>query len=51
MIGSPVAVRIVSGSANPLAKKVFTTFGNSATGGHDDLGAVAVGFAEVKPGF
>ena len=42
---------MVCGSANPLAKTVFATFGNSATGGYDPLGAVAVEFVEVQFGF
>ena len=34
-----------------LVKTVFATFKNSATGSHDTLGAVAVGFGKVQPGF
>ena len=36
------AVRIVCGSANPLAKTVFATFVNSTGGAHDTLGAATV---------
>ena len=49
--GSPVAMRMVCGSANLLAKSVFATFGNSATGGHDTRRAIMVGFVDVQPGF
>ena len=50
-IGPPVAVRMVRGSANPLARSVFATLGNSPTGGHHALRSVAVGFVDVQPGF
>ena len=47
----PVAVRMVCGYSNPLAKTVLATFWNAATDGHHTLVSIAVGFVEVQPGF